>query len=99
MLITLYENAIQLAGHAIASIENRLDDVGETLDKMLTIISELDAAVDTSAGTEAAENLHGLYEFVRTRLLEIKAHPDAEMLREVAGLLQELNQSFKIICC
>lgn len=58
------------------------------------IVVELKMALDLEQGGEVAENLDRLYEYWITRISEANVHKDAEIAREIAGLVSDIRESW-----
>ena len=100
LIVKLYDSAIQCLDHAARSLRAGDPEAASgNIDKARDIIAELDHAVDTSSGTEVTENLHKLYQFLTDRLALADEKQDEQMVGEIIGLLDELNQSWKAITC
>ncbi|MEK7996297.1 MAG: flagellar export chaperone FliS [Planctomycetota bacterium] len=98
LIVLLYEGAIKFMKLAIREIEaNNYEAKGRYLNKAQDIINELNAVLDMDAGGEVASNLRRLYLFMNRRLSEANIRRDPQMIREVIGLMEELNQSWKAI--
>ena len=98
LIVLLYEGAIKFMKLAIREIEaNNYEAKGRYLNKAQDIINELNAVLDMDAGGEVASNLRRLYLFMSRRLSEANVKRDPQMIREVIGLMEELNQSWKAI--
>ena len=69
----------------------------DNINKARDIINELNAVLDMEAGGEIAANLRKLYLFMNQRLSEANIKRDPQMISEVIGLMEELNQSWKAI--
>ena len=98
-LICFYDAAIAALRRAL-----KAGDAGDTaaheghLDKARCVLAELDAMVDTEQG-ELACNLHRLYAFMDEQLGRAEQRGDRQIIREVIGLLEEMNQSWRAITC
>ena len=98
LIVLLYEGAIKFMKLAIREIEaNNYEAKGRYLNKAQDIVNELNAVLDVDAGGEVASNLRRLYLFMSRRLSEANIKRDPQMIREVIGLMEELNQSWKAI--
>ncbi len=53
--------------------------------------------LDMDAGGEISKNLRSLYMFMKSHLSQANAKRDPQMIQEVIGLLEELNQGWKTI--
>ena len=98
LIVLLYEGAIKFMKLAIREIEaNNYEAKGCYINKAQDIINELNAILDMDAGGAIASNLRRLYVFMSSRLSEANVKRDPQMIREVIGLMEELNQSWKAI--
>ncbi len=100
MIIVLGETAMKhLVLAAEASEKGDSNSQGENVRKAVEIIGELHSAVDTSVGTEGALNLQKLYRFMQEQLIIAEEKNDMLSVREIAGLLGELNRSWGALTC
>jgi flagellar protein FliS len=98
LVVMLYEGAIRFLRQAILDIE-RSDYAakGKHIGKAQDILYELNAVLDMEQGGQIAQNLRGLYNFMHRHLTEANQRKDPQMIREVIGILDELNQSWRAI--
>jgi flagellar secretion chaperone FliS len=98
LIVLLYEGAIKFMKLAIKELEEGNNQAkGEYINKALNIITELNAVLDMDAGGEIAANLRKLYTFMSQRLAEANIKRDPKMIQEVIKLMDELNQSWKVL--
>jgi len=98
LIVMLYDGAIKFLKLAIQELEAKnYAAKGQYINRAQDIINELSAVLDLEAGGEIAENLRKLYLFMGRRLSQANAKRDPQMIQEVIGLLEELNQSWKAI--
>jgi flagellar protein FliS len=98
LIVLLYEGAIKFMKLAIRETEaNNYEAKGRYISKAQDIINELNAVLDMDAGGAVASNLRKLYLFMNKRLCEANIKRDPQMIREVIGLMEELNESWKAI--
>jgi flagellar protein FliS len=98
LIVMLYDGAIKFMKLAIRELEaGDYTAKGQYINRAQDIINELNAVLDTEAGGEIAHNLRRLYAFMNRRLNEANTQRDPQMIREVIGLMEELNQSWKAI--
>jgi flagellar protein FliS len=98
LIVMLYDGAIKFMKLAIAELEaGELAAKGQYINRAQDILRELNIVLDMEAGGEIAGNLRRLYAFMIRRLSEANAERDPQMIREVIGLMEELNQSWKAI--
>ncbi len=98
LIVMLYEGAVKFLKMALRELESGNYEVkGKYIGRAQDIIGELNAVLDMEAGGEIATNLRKLYNFMIQRLFEANSKKDAEMIREVIGLIEELNEGWKAI--
>lgn len=96
ILVILYENLLTEMKKARMGIEDRNPKLkGESISKVLSIITELDCALDLEAGGDMAENLSMLYHYVMDRLTVANVKSDLAALNEADIVLNQLNDGFK----
>jgi flagellar protein FliS len=98
LIVMLYDGAIKFMNLAIKELEaGHFAEKGKYINKAQDIINELNAVLDMDAGGEVASNLRHLYMFMIKRLSEANTQKDPRIIREVIGLMEELNQSWKAV--
>lgn len=98
LIVMLYDGAIKFMKLAIKELEaGNYAAKGQHINRAQDIINELNAVLDMEAGGEIARNLRRLYVFMNRRLGEANTQRDAQMIRDVITLMEELNQSWKAI--
>ena len=98
LIVLLYDGAIKFMKLAIQELEaGNYEAKGRYLIKAQDIINELNAVLDMDAGGEIANNLRSLYLFMNKRLSEANINRDAQIIRDVITMMDELNQSWKAI--
>lgn len=98
-LVTLMlAGARERARLAIACLERGdLPRKAQAISEAGAIIGGLDGALNLEAGGEIADGLQALYDYAQRRLLVANAHNDPEPLREVDGLLGEIESAWRAI--
>jgi len=98
LIVMLYDGAIKFMKLAITELEaGDYAAKGQYIGRAQDILNELNIVLDMEAGGEVAQNLRKLYLFMNRRLSEANAKRDPQIIREVIGLMEELNQSWKAI--
>lgn len=98
LIVMLYDGAIKFLKLAIKELEaENYAAKGQYINRAQDIVNELNAVLDMEAGGEIAENLRKLYLFMGQQLNQANVKRDPQMIREVIGLLEELNQGWKTI--
>ncbi|MCS6897510.1 MAG: flagellar export chaperone FliS [Nitrospira sp.] len=95
IVVLLYEGAIQSTELARRAIETgKVADKGRFLGRAISIIGELDSALDYQVGGEVAKLLHRLYEYVMAELIAANARNDAHRLEGVLRCLNVLREAW-----
>jgi len=95
LVVMLYDGAIvavRAAAQAVA--DGEVPTKAAQISRATNILSELSGVLDLQQG-ELAQNLAGLYDYMRSQLLQANLRNCAARLDEVAGLLAELRQSWQ----
>ncbi len=67
---------------------------GILISQALDIIAELDGSLNAEKGGELAQNLHKLYMYCNSRLLQANLKMDTAMIDEVIGILDSFRSAF-----
>jgi flagellar protein FliS len=98
LVVMLYDGAITFLEQAKQEIEVRnYAKKGILISQALDIISELDGSLNTEKGGELAQNLHKLYMYCSTRLLQANLKMDITLIDEVIGILSSFRSAFSEI--
>lgn len=95
LIVMLLEGAVDKLTAVESAIE--LDDIGqkgELISRVISIIDNLRASIDTADGGEIATNLISLYNYMENRLLTANLQSDVEIIQEVKGLLKEISTAW-----
>ncbi len=96
ILLLLFEEAIKRVRQARAGIEAQSPKMrGESISRVLAIVSELDCALDRTLGLEMVDNLSGLYQYMIRQLTLANVKNDAQFLDPVERVLRELWEAFQ----
>lgn len=96
IIFAMYEGAlvaIDRASEAIAA-----DDIarrGEAVGKALSIVSELQAALNLETGLPLAEALFALYDYINRELLRANVDADMGALQTCACLIGQLKEAWE----
>lgn len=95
LLLLLYEGAIKFLKQAKAKMEERdFAQKGILISKALDVIAELDGSLNAEKGGELAQNLHNLYFYCNTRLLQANLRMNLAQVDEVIRILEALKEAF-----
>ncbi len=87
----LYSGAISRINIAKSHMEmGNVSNKGKTISDVIAIVEELRRTLNMEKGGELAANLHDLYEYMKSRLLQANLKDDADILEEIKGLLEKL---------
>jgi flagellar protein FliS len=98
VIVLLYEGALKFLAQAkVKMAEGDVAAQGILLSKAIDIISELDASLNMQKGGNLGENLHKLYFYCNTRLLQANLNLDPKFIDEVMTILSSLKSAFEEI--
>lgn len=99
LIVMLFEGAVVALANALQHLANNdIPAKGQAISKAIAIVENgLRASLDKKAGGEIAENLDALYEYMVHRLILANLHNDAEILKEVQNLLNDLKSAWDSI--
>jgi flagellar secretion chaperone FliS len=95
LIVMLYDAAICSAREACQQIE-RKDIAGrsQSINKCITIITELQSCLNLKAGGEIATSLNRLYDYMKRRIFKANVDQSCEPLLEVESLLDNLRSAW-----
>jgi len=95
LIVMLYDAAICSAREARQQIE-RKDIAGRSrsINKCITIITELQSCLNLKAGGEIASSLNRLYDYMKRRIFKASVDQSCEPLIEVEALLDNLRSAW-----
>ncbi len=95
LLLMLYDGGIKFLKQAkVKMAERDYAQKGILISKAIDVISELDSSLNIQRGGEVAQNLHNLYFFCNTRLLQANLRMDQQLVDEVIKVLSGLREAF-----
>lgn len=98
LVVMLYDGAITFLEQAKEEIQSKnYAKKGILISQALDIIAELDSSLNTEKGGEIAQNLHRLYMYCNTRLLQANLKMDTGLVDEVIGILSSFRSAFSEI--
>lgn len=96
ILLKLFEGAIRFTNQAKKGIlENRTNLRGESISKIMAVITELDCALDMDKGGQLSQHLASLYRYMMGKLTIANSKNDIEALEEVTNILTTLQEGFE----
>ena len=98
LVVMLYDGAVRFLRKAELALEDGdYQAKGMYINKAQDIILELNSVLDMQSGAEIASNLRKLYNFMRSHLNRANRECSPQMIREVIGLLNQLNQGWRAV--
>ena len=95
LVVMLYDGAITFLEQAKQEIAaNNFAKKGILISQALDIIAELDGSLNNEKGGDLAQNLHRLYMYCNTRLLQANLKMDTAIIDEVIGILSSFRSAF-----
>jgi flagellar protein FliS len=96
ILLKLLEGAIRFLGFARNGLELENPRIkGESISRVIDILTELDCALDREVGGELAQNLSALYRYMMYRLTIANLRNDAGILDEVQTVIAQIKEGFE----
>lgn len=96
ILLKLLEGAIRFLGFARNGLELENPRIkGESISRVIDILTELDCALDREVGGELAQNLSALYRYMMYRLTIANLRNDAGILDEVETVIAQIKEGFE----
>ncbi len=94
----LYDGAVKFLQKALDAMAKGDDaEKGRQIVKAMAVVTELDSSLNMEAGGEIAANLRALYDFIHRHLFEANVERNADKVRQVIGILDELNKGWRAI--
>ena len=98
LVVMLYDGAVKFLKQAVSALEaGDFENKGRHIVRAQDIIFELNTVLDMEAGGEITRNLRQLYHFMWNHLNQANIECNPQLVREVIGLMEEINQGWKAI--
>jgi flagellar protein FliS len=95
LVVMMYDSAIAGLQQARACIQDgEICGRARNLNKVSSILTELQATLNFQAGGEIAQSLDRLYAYMRNRLFQASLHQDGAAVEEVARLMASLRSAW-----
>ncbi len=95
LLVLLYDGAIKFLKQAKVKIDEKdYAQKGILISKAIDVIAELAGSLNVQKGGDLAENLHKLYFYCNTKLLQANMKMDTGLIDEVITILTSLRGAF-----
>jgi flagellar protein FliS len=95
MLVKLLDGTVRFIQAAKSGMDAGSPKIkGENIYKAVSIVTELDCALDREIGGSLVDNLSDLYRYILGRLTAANLHSDKQILNEVEELLTTIKEGF-----
>lgn len=96
LITMLFDGALEAIAQARGAIQKGdIEAKGRVIGKAVSIVEEgLRGGLDLQAGGEIAVNLHALYGYISSRLIQANLRSDLQALEECAALLTPLRDAW-----
>lgn len=96
ILLKLLEGALRFLAFARNGIELENPRIkGESISRVIDILTELDCALDREIGGELVQNLSALYRYMMYRLTLANLRNDTGILDEVETVIRQIKEGFE----
>jgi flagellar protein FliS len=98
LIVILYDAAICSLQEAREHIENKnIEARSHSVNKCISIISELQSNLDLKIGGDIASSLNRLYNYMKTRIFTAHIQQTSQPLEEIESLLQNLRSAWRTL--
>jgi len=98
LIVMLYDAAICALKEAQAHIDSKnISGRSRSINKSITIISELQSCLNLKAGGEIASSLNRLYDYMKRRIFAANVEQSSQPLEEIEILLENLRSAWREI--
>ena len=98
LVVMLYEGTIRFLTQAIDGIKiNDLERKRESIDRALAIVQHLQGTLDFERGSQIAGDLHNIYGYMTSQIVQGSTRLDTRPLEETIGLLNTLVAAWRQI--
>lgn len=98
LIVMLFDGALERIAIAKGAIERKgIEEKGQKIGHVISIVDGLRASLDKENGGEIAENLDNLYDYMQRQLLKANLNNDLGILTEVTDLLREIKSAWTAI--
>lgn len=95
LLVMLYDGLLRFMDQAVANLEvNKIEHAHKALIRAQDIVLELQSTLDREKSLEVSQNLHDLYLFFNSKLTDANREKNAEYVKDIRKLVQELRDAF-----
>ena len=95
VVVMLYDGALKFLTQAKDKIrEKDYANKGILISKAMDIINELDSSLNMEKGGDLSQNLHNLYFFCNTKLLQANLKMDIAIIDQIISILSGLRSAF-----
>lgn len=96
LIVMLYDAAICSIQEAREQIDHKdIEGRSRSINRCISIISELQSCLDRNAGGEIARSLDRLYDYMKRRIFRANVEQSVQPLAEIEALLENLRSAWK----
>jgi flagellar protein FliS len=96
LIVILYDTAICSLQEACEHIErNNIQARLRSVNRCISVISELQSSLDLENGGDIANSLNRLYDYMRKRIFAANVQQSPEPLKEIESLLKDLQLAWR----
>jgi flagellar secretion chaperone FliS len=98
LIVILYDAAIYSLREAREHIERKdIENRSRSVNKCISIISELQSSLNLKSGGAIADSLNRLYNYMKGRIFTANAQQNPQPLEEIESLLENLRSAWRTI--
>ncbi len=98
LIVILYDAAIYSLREAREQIEcKNIEGRSRSVNKCISIISELQSSLNLKNGGTIADSLNRLYTYMKGRIFTANAQQNPQPLQEIESLLENLRSAWRMI--
>jgi flagellar protein FliS len=96
LVLMLFDGAARYLGQAQRALDRgQLSAFGTAMSQAQAIVTELSDALDRRGGSEVADNLARIYDFLLRHIAQAITRRSRRHVEEVAGILRTLREGFE----
>jgi flagellar protein FliS len=96
LIVMLYDAAILSLRQAQKHIRNKdIEGRSQSLNRSISIISELQSCLNLKEGGDIASSLDRLYDYMKRRIFKANVDQSLQPVEEIEGLLENLRSAWK----
>jgi flagellar protein FliS len=98
LIVILYDAAICSLQEARAHIERKdIEGRSRSVNKCISIISELQSSLNLNSGGDIASSLNRLYDYMKQRIFTASMQQSSQPLQEIESLMENLQSAWRTL--